>query len=55
VERWLKAGVMQQDGTLKATLTGTPQGGGHQSATGQHLLACGIRQLDGEEPSREAI
>ncbi len=27
VERWLKAGVMQQDGTPKATLTGTPQGG----------------------------
>jgi group II intron reverse transcriptase/maturase len=27
VERWLKAGVMQQDGTQKATLTGTPQGG----------------------------
>lgn len=27
VERWLKAGVMQQDGKLKATLTGTPQGG----------------------------
>lgn len=27
VERWLKAGVMQQDGTPIATLTGTPQGG----------------------------
>ena len=27
VERWLKAGVLQQDGKLKATLTGTPQGG----------------------------
>ena len=27
VERWLKAGVMQQDGMRKATLTGTPQGG----------------------------
>ena len=27
VERWLKAGVLQQDGTPKATLTGTPQGG----------------------------
>ena len=27
VERWLKAGVMQQDGTKRATLTGTPQGG----------------------------
>ena len=27
VERWLKAGVMQQDGKLRATLTGTPQGG----------------------------
>jgi len=27
VERWLKAGVMQQDGELKETLTGTPQGG----------------------------
>jgi group II intron reverse transcriptase/maturase len=27
VERWLKASVMQQDGTRKATLTGTPQGG----------------------------
>ncbi|MBP9152470.1 MAG: group II intron reverse transcriptase/maturase [Flavobacteriales bacterium] len=27
VERWLKAGAMQQDGTSKATLTGTPQGG----------------------------
>ena len=24
VERWLKAGAMQQDGTSKATLTGTP-------------------------------
>jgi len=27
VERWLKAGVMQQDGMRVATLTGTPQGG----------------------------
>lgn len=27
VERWLKAGVMQQDATQTATLTGTPQGG----------------------------
>jgi retron-type reverse transcriptase len=27
VERWLKAGVMQQDGIQKAALTGTPQGG----------------------------
>lgn len=27
VERWLKAGVMQQDGRQKATLRGTPQGG----------------------------
>lgn len=27
VERWLKAGVLQQDGRRKATLTGTPQGG----------------------------
>lgn len=27
VERWLKAGIMQQDGKQLATLTGTPQGG----------------------------
>lgn len=27
VERWLKAGVVQQDGSLTPTLTGTPQGG----------------------------
>lgn len=27
IERWLKAGVMQQDGRQKATLRGTPQGG----------------------------
>jgi RNA-directed DNA polymerase len=27
VERWLRAGVLQNDGKLKATLTGTPQGG----------------------------
>ena len=27
VERWLKAGIMQQDGSQAATLTGTPQGG----------------------------
>lgn len=27
VERWLKAGLMQEDGRQKATLRGTPQGG----------------------------
>ena len=27
VERWLKAGVVQQDGSFKLSLTGTPQGG----------------------------
>lgn len=27
VERWLKAGVVQQDGNFTPTLTGTPQGG----------------------------
>jgi RNA-directed DNA polymerase len=27
VERWLKAGVMQADGTLRSKLNGTPQGG----------------------------
>src|SRR5690606_20118543 len=27
VERWLKAGIIQQDGNFKPSLTGTPQGG----------------------------
>lgn len=27
IERWLKAGVVQQDGSFSATLSGTPQGG----------------------------
>jgi len=27
VERWLKAGIIQADGTFKPSLTGTPQGG----------------------------
>lgn len=27
VERWMKAGVMQADGTLRSNLNGTPQGG----------------------------
>lgn len=27
VERWLKAGVVQQDGSFKLSLSGTPQGG----------------------------
>ena len=27
VERWLKAGVAKQDGSLALSLTGTPQGG----------------------------
>jgi len=27
VERWLKAGIVQQDGAFKPSLTGTPQGG----------------------------
>ncbi|WP_300978392.1 group II intron reverse transcriptase/maturase [Flavobacterium sp.] len=27
IERWLKAGVVQQDGSFSATLLGTPQGG----------------------------
>ncbi|MEM0578817.1 reverse transcriptase domain-containing protein, partial [Flavobacterium polysaccharolyticum] len=27
IQRWLKAGVVQQDGRFSATLSGTPQGG----------------------------
>ena len=44
VGKWLNAGVME-DGAVSRPTKGTPQGGGDQSAAGQHLPARGARHL----------
>jgi RNA-directed DNA polymerase len=51
VERWLKAPLQLEDGTLKDRTAGTPQGGVVSPLLGQSLHASCVRRLDAASPS----
>ena len=52
VERWLKAPLQREDGSLVERDRGTPQGSSISPAARQHVLALHLRRLDRQGLSR---
>jgi retron-type reverse transcriptase len=49
VERWLKAPVQMEDGSIVPRTAGTPQGGANKSPAGESVHALLVRHVDGAE------
>ena len=52
IERWLKAPVQMEDGSVVPRTAGTPQGGVDQPHPGQSVPALRVRHVDGAERFR---
>ena len=55
IERWLKAPVMMEGGSLVSQERGTPQGGVISTAAGQLVSALRFRQMDGSGEPASAV
>jgi RNA-directed DNA polymerase len=55
IERWLKAPVQRQDGSVEERTKGSPQGGGGVTPPSESLPALRVRLLDVQESSEHPV